>query len=125
VPVLNDVSNRRASCTGCAPNVLRSVIITVRQPLGDPDFAARSRWPRSPSVYRYLTQGKGDPAALLAPKGVWGMPPEMVGPPAMLRCRGQPGEGKKDGKARVRAEKRLQTKVATRNIRLIAIRRCC
>jgi peptide/nickel transport system substrate-binding protein len=125
VPVLNDIIAQapQAHCELQPSNVLRSVIINREAPpFGDPDVRRAIALSLDRQAFiDTLTQGKGGVgAALLSPpEGVWGLPPEMV--------RALPGYGPDVAANRAEAkklmekhgygpDKRLQTKVSTRNI---------
>ncbi len=125
VPVLADTQNQapKAICQLAPTNVSRSVIISRETtPFGNPDVRRAIALTLDRQAFiETLTQGKGTMGgALLAPpEGVWGMPPEMV--------RSLPGYDPDVAANRAEARKlmekqgygpnkRLQTKVTTRNI---------
>ena len=125
VPVLEDTQRQapQATCQLAPTNVLRSVIISRQgPPFNNPDVRRAIALTLDRAAFiDTLTQGKGNMGgALLAPpEGVWGMPPEMV--------RSLPGYGPDVAANRAEArklmekqgygpDKRLQTKVTTRNL---------
>ena len=125
VPVLADVNKQMGKelCHLAPTNVLRSVIISRQgPPFNNPDVRRAIALTLDRKAFiDTLTQGKGTiGGALLAPpEGVWGMSPEFV--------RSLPGYGPDIAASRAEArklmekqgygpDKRLQTKVTTRNL---------
>src|SRR5713101_6706776 len=125
VPVLNDVKNQlpEAICQLVPVNVNRNVLINRdTPPFSDPDLRRAIALSLDRKAFvDTLTLGKGDIGGVMQPppEGIWGMPPEML----KTLPGYDPDVQKNRAEARrimeklgYRPDKRLETKVSTRNV---------
>jgi peptide/nickel transport system substrate-binding protein len=125
VPVLNDVKNQvpEAICELVPVNVNRTVLMNRDMPpFNNPDLRRATALSLDRKAFvDTLTLGKGDIGGVMQPppEGIWGMPPEMLRTlpgydPDVPKNRAEARQIME--KLGYRPDKRLETKVSTRNL---------